>query len=90
LDGYETLFWLEVESGNASRDTLQKKMVHRLNQALIYSRRSRVRLVFALLSPPWVLNAVRLWQEVPKDAAILVEDWRVFGMLPFPEWGKVR
>lgn len=52
------LFWLEVESGNASRETLKRKTARRFEQARLYARRFSLSLVFALLAPPWVRQAV--------------------------------
>jgi hypothetical protein len=91
LDGYETLFWLEVEGGNTSSEILRKKMIRRINQALIYARRFSVRLVFAFLGPPWVREAgVKVFHDLPDDVAVVIEDWKAFGKLPVPEWGRVR
>ncbi len=90
-DGYETLFWLEVESGHDSVEALQRKTVRRVNQALMYARRCPVRLVFVVLGPPWVRAAVvEVFQHLPGDVAALLEDWKSFGVLPVPQWGRVR
>jgi hypothetical protein len=91
LGGYETLFWLEVESGHGSGHDLQERTVRRTNRALIYARRVPVRLVFILLGPPWVRReAVKVFQDLPRDLAVVLEDWKAFGTLPVPAWGKVR
>jgi len=91
LDGYETLFWLEVESGNSSSEILREKTIRRINQALIFARGFSVRLVFAFLGPPWVRNeGTKVFYDLPDDVAVVVEDWKAFGELPVPEWGKVR
>ena len=91
LDGHETLFWLEVESGNTSSEILRKKMIWRINQALIYARRFSARLVFAFLGPPWVrAEGVKVFRDLPDDVAVVVEDWKAFGELPAPDWGKVK
>jgi hypothetical protein len=91
LEGQETLFWLEVESGHDDGRELREKTVRRINQALVYARQFPVRLVFALLGPPRVsrelLGSVL---DLPGDVAIVVEDWKNFGMLPVIEWGKVK
>jgi hypothetical protein len=90
LDGHEALFWLEVESGNASREALQNKTLQRVNRALVYARGFRIRLVFALLGQPWVREAaVGVFRELPGDVAVVLEDWKAFGTLPSPAWGKV-
>jgi hypothetical protein len=91
LGEYETLFWLEVESGHDSRDQLQRKTVRRINQALLFSRRASVGLVFVLLGPRWVRKAaVEDFPALPVDLAVVLEDWKQFGVLASPEWGRVR
>jgi hypothetical protein len=87
LDKYR----LEVESGNASRETLRRKTVRRFEGALIYARRFSLSLVFALLAPPWVRRAVmEIFVQVPGDAAVVLADWKAFGALPVAQWGAVR
>ena len=91
LSDREALFWLEVESGNASRDTLKRKTAHRFEQALFYARRFSLSLVFALLAPPWVRQAVvETFVQLPGEAAVVLADWKAFGALPVPQWGSVR
>jgi hypothetical protein len=91
LAGREALFWLEVESGNASREMLRRKMARRFERALIYAERFSLALVFALLAPPWVRQAVvGIFVWVPGDAAVVLADWKVFGALPVPQWGAAR
>jgi hypothetical protein len=91
LYGRETLFWLEVESGNDSRVRLRYKMRRRFERAQDYGRRFSLPLVFALLAPPWVRRAVvEVFIELPGDAAVVLADWKSFGELPVPQWGVVR
>jgi DNA-binding transcriptional ArsR family regulator len=91
LDGCESLFWLEVERGNASRERLRRRALYRLNRALIYARRCPARLVFALLGPRWVRQAViGVFCDLPRDLAVVLADWKHFGDLPQPGWGKTR
>jgi hypothetical protein len=90
LDGHEALFWLEVEGGNTSRRVLRNQTRQRVNRALVYARGFRIRLVFALLGLPWVREAaVRVFRDLPGDVAVVLEDWKAFGSLPSPAWGKV-
>ena len=90
LDGEEALFWLEVESGNTSRETLRRKTLRRVNQALVYARGYQIRLIFALLGPPWVCEeVVKVFHDLPDDLAVVIEDWKAFGELPIPAWGRV-
>jgi hypothetical protein len=91
LSGREALFWLEVESGNASRETLRRKTALRFERTLICARSFSLSLVFALLAPPWVRQAVvEVFVQVPGDAAVVLADWKAFGALPVPQWGTVR
>jgi hypothetical protein len=91
LDGSETLFWLEVESGHSSREVIQKKMARRLGQACAYTESMKVRLVFVLLAMPWVQEAARAaLASIPNTVAVVTGDWKEFGELPVIEWGKVR
>jgi len=91
LDGYETLFWLEVESGHSSRELIQKKIARRLSQASAYSESLRVRLVFVLLAMPWVQQAARAsLAGISPTTAVVTSDWKAFGTLPVVEWGKIR
>ena len=90
LDGYETLFWLEVEGGHTSRETLRNETLRRVNQALVYARGYPIRLVFAVLGPPWVCReVVKVFHDLPDDLAVVIEDWKAFGELPIPAWGRV-
>jgi hypothetical protein len=91
LSGGEALFWLEVESGNASRETLRRKTNRRFEQALLYARRFSLSLIFALLAPPWVRQAVvGGFVQLPRDVAVVLADWKAFGALPVPQWGSAR
>lgn len=91
LSGREALFWLEVESGNASRETLRHKTIRRFEQAHLYARRFSVSLIFALLAPPWVRQAVvGGFVRLPEDVAVVLADWKAFGALPVPKWGFGR
>jgi len=70
---------------------LRGKTVHRFDGALLYVRQFSLSLVFALLAPPWVLRAVvGGFVGLPGDAAVVLADWKRFGMLPAPGWGDVR
>ncbi len=91
LSGREALFWLEVESGNASREMLRRKTIRRFEAALLYARRFSLSLVFALLAPNWVRQAVvDGFIVLPGDAAVVLADWKAFGALPVPKWGVAR
>jgi hypothetical protein len=91
LDGFETLFWLEVESGHSSKNLIFDKTTVRWLKATGYADAVGVRLVFVFLAMPWVRDAARLaFIDVPKTCAVIVADWsrQNFGHLPFPKWGE--
>lgn len=91
LDGRETLFWLEVERGNCTREDLKRTISHRFHSACTYTRERGVSLVFAVLGRTWVQNTVRLeFTGLGDDIAVIIADWKQFGDLPPIEWGKVR
>lgn len=57
IQGYETLFWLEVGDDHKSRPEVEANMRIRLRDALTLSRRTNMRMVFAFLGPKWVQDA---------------------------------
>ncbi len=92
INGVETLFWMEVESGKSSRQLILEKTIRRWERAVQYANYVDVHLVFAFLGMPWVRNAARLaFMDVPKSCAVVVADWSKenFGQLPYPKWGEV-
>ena len=91
LDDKETLFWLEVESGKASRADLQLKMTQRLSRAAVYANQFSLCLVFAVLAPPWVRETVaQVFHNLPQSVSVVLADWKDFGRLPTPKWGEAR
>ena len=91
LDDQETLFWLEVESGKASRADLQLKMTQRLSRAAVYTNQFSLCLVFAVLAPPWVRETVaQVFHNLPQSVSVVLTDWKDFGQLPTPKWGVAR
>lgn len=88
LQGYETLFWLEVGDEHKKKEAIESTTRKRMKSALRYCRRTGVRLVYAQLSPNWVReNAGWALRRLPEDAAVVMGDWRKFGILPPVEWG---
>ncbi len=88
---FETLFWLEVESGKSSRNLILEKTTVRWLKATSYAEAVGVNLLFVFLAMPWVRDAARLaFLDVPKTSAVIVADWsrHNFGKLPFPKWGE--
>ena len=91
LGGLETLFWLEVEDGHASRDMIRKKIRRRFIQAAAYANQEQFHLVFAMLGRDWVLEAARgAFVNLPAHVAVTLGDWRAVGQLPLTEWGRVE
>jgi len=90
IQGFETLFWLEVGDNHKKKDKIEKDTRTRLVQALVFCRRTGARLVYAQLSPSWVQKAA-LWgmTNLPDDAAVIMGNGKNFGKLPMVEWGKV-
>lgn len=92
IHGLETLFWLEVETGNLSRTRIEQQTAIRWLKATHYADAVGVRLVFVLLSMPYVQEAARLaFAEVPPNCAVILSGWNRldFGTLPYPKWGEV-
>lgn len=90
IQGYETLFWLEVGDEHKKREEIEKITTHRLNSAWRFCQRTGARLVYAQLSPNWVLETVT-WAlgPLPENVAVTMGDRRKFGKLPSLEWGRV-
>jgi hypothetical protein len=91
MDGLETLFWLEVESGHASRNEIRQKIRRRFTSAVEYVQEKKLHLVFALLGRDWVCDAARpAFINIPEEAAVTIGNWQEVGRLPLTEWGRVE
>lgn len=91
FDDYETLFWLEVESGHQSGERITQKINRRLNQAAAYAKSMKLHVVFVLLAMPWVQKAAGpALVNIQDHMAVVTGDWNDFGHLPVAEWAKVR
>lgn len=90
IQGYETLFWLEVGDTHKSKDEIKGNTTTRLDQAIELCKRTGVRLVYTQLSVNWVHEAAR-WAcvNIPPDVAVVMGNRRRFGELPVMEWGRV-
>jgi len=89
LDGHETLFWLEVEGGGTSGRVIMQRSAKRFRKAILYAEANDLYLVFALLAKPWAGRAARLaFVGVPERVAVIVADWKGFGTVPVPQWGR--
>ncbi len=92
INGVETLFWMEVESGKSSRRLILDKTIRRWRRAVTYANYVGVHLVFAFLGMPWVRDSARLaFMDIPRSCAVVAADWSKenFGQLPYPKWGEV-
>lgn len=92
LNGMETLFWMEVESGAASRQVILDKTRSRWQKAVIYANHVGVSLIFVFMGMPWVRNAARMaFMNVPHTCAVIIADWtkKGYGNMPYPKWGEV-
>ena len=89
IQGYETLFWLEVGDAHKSKEEITQLTTKRLKQAWSLCERTGMRLVYAQLSTKWVHGAAR-WAaaNLPKEVAVVMGNQRKFGELPVLEWGK--
>lgn len=93
FQNHETLFWLEVESGHDSGTKIFRKILRRLQLATKYTRERNMRLVFTLLTRPWVqrdVGPIIDWEGIKDHVAVLVGDWMEFGELPRVRWGNVQ
>jgi hypothetical protein len=90
IQGYETLFWLEVGDEHKSREKITKITAKRLYEARNFCGRTGVRLVYAQLSTGWVREAAR-WgcKNLTNEVAVVMGNPRRFGTLPVLEWGKL-
>mgnify|MGYP000085352275 CR=1 FL=1 len=90
IQGFETLFWLEVGDEHKSRRQIEAITKKRSAEALEFCQATGVRLVYAQLSPNWVKKTARWgFVNLPDDMAVVMGNRRTYGKLPNVEWGKV-
>lgn len=90
IEGYETLFWLEVGDNHKSRAKIQEITANRLCEAKKFCDRTGVRLVYTQLSMSWVCEAARwAFVNMPQEIAVVMRNPKHHGTLPTLEWGKV-
>ena len=87
IQGYETLFWLEVGDNHKKRNEIEQITKKRLKSAWKFCKRTGVRLVYAQLSPDWVQEAAS-WSftNLPPRTAIVKGNSKKFGTLSLVEW----
>jgi len=90
IQGYETLFWLEVGDEHKSRKQIEGITQKRLDEAWKFCQETGIRLVYTQLSVRWVQDAAR-WAcvDLPEEVAVVLGNIRRFGELPMLEWGNV-
>ena len=90
IQGFETLFWLELGDEHKKRMEIQRITRIRLASALEFCQQTGVRLVYAQISPKWVQKAVGMaLSPLPPDMAAVTASTRRFGKLPTVEWGAI-
>ena len=91
MEGRETLFWCEVESGHLSTQKTAAKLLRRLRIASLYAIQMEMELVFGILTVPWVREFIyRAFLDIHPNAAVILADWKDgFGKLPSVRWGHV-
>jgi hypothetical protein len=88
VQGYETLFSLEVGDEHKSEEEIVEITRIRLASALKFCRETGVRLVYAQISPKWVQKLVCITLgPLSPEVAVVMASKRRFGKLPTVEWG---
>lgn len=91
VDGKETLFWLEVNSGNQSSLRVAESLRKKFLAGSRYTEDRNMQLVFAVLGREWVLKvASATFSGMKMHTAVIMADWKDFGILPVVQWGRVR
>src|SRR5271157_1983579 len=60
MEGRETLFWCEVESGHLGTEETAAKLLRRLRTASRYANQMEMKLVFGVLSVQWLQDAIKM------------------------------
>lgn len=90
IQGYETMFWLEVGDEHKSRMDIEEITGRRLQSGWAFCQRTGVRLVYVQLSVNWVEEAAHwAFEKIPSEVAVVMGKKSIFGRLPPVEWGKV-
>jgi hypothetical protein len=101
-DGEEVLFWLECETGKKKTEKIKTDIMRRYDQAVANAIMGDIKIVFVVLSLPWVLKSLDAsdgYEQYFKPSkvfppqemiAVILENWRNFGDLNTPEFGYCR
>lgn len=88
-NGREMLFWLEVDSGHSSEKVMMRNYSRRLQNAYHHAKRLSIPIVFCIMGPPWVVKFFpQCVPPLPRNLAVVGQDWREFGDLPVYEFGR--
>ena len=91
IQGFETLFWLELGDEHKKKEVIKRITRIRLASALQFCQQTGVRLVYAQISPKWVQKAVGMaLGPLPPDMAAVMASTRRLGKLPTVEWGMIN
>ncbi len=89
-NGFETLFWLEVDSARSSGKDILDTAQKRLLKAIHYAEAMKIRTIFAFLGPQWTIESARpAFVGIPDLMAVVAQDWdrSKFGQLLKPNFG---
>ena len=76
MEGRETLFWCEVESGHLSTQETAAKLLRRLRIASRYANQMEMKLVFGVLTVPAVRDSIPMaFLDIDPNAAVILADW---------------
>ncbi|MBV6451386.1 MAG: hypothetical protein MHPDNHAH_02122 [Anaerolineales bacterium] len=90
-EGKEMLFWLEVDSGKSSGQTMRRIYSGRIAQACRYAWAWNLPIVFCIMGPGWVVRHFRRYDYSKfTPIAVIGHDWRDFGALPQYVMGEWR
>jgi hypothetical protein len=89
IQGFETLFWLELGDEHKKKEVIKRITRIRLASALQFCQQTGIRLMYAQISPKWVQKAVGIaLSPLPPNMAAVMTSTRRFGKLPTVEWGQ--
>ncbi len=89
--GKEMLFWLEVDSGKSSGQTMRRIYSGRIAQARRHAAAWNLPVVFCIMGPGWVVRHFRRYDySKHTQIAVIGHDWRDFGRLPQYAMGEWR
>jgi DNA-binding transcriptional ArsR family regulator len=89
--GKEMLFWLEVDSGKSSGQTMRRIYSGRIAQACRHAVAWNLPIILCIMGPGWVVRHFRKYDYSKfTPIALIGHDWRDFGGLPQYAMGEWR